>query len=380
MVREFALKICFVANDAYGALVGDGQGHIGGVERQTALMARWLADRGHAVSVATWTEGAATDENINGIRVLKICPADAGLPGLRFVHPRWTALNAALARADADLYYQNCAESVTGQVALWAKRHGRQFVYSVASDPECDPTLPILHSFRERWLYRRGLTLADRVIAQTRHQQQLLKSGFGLTSTVLPMPSEVLSNESLDTLEAARPALPSVLWIGRLMPVKNVALFLDIADRLPGITFNLVGGIDQDPVYAEAMLARARSQSNMRVHGKLDRGAVLAQIRSSHILCCTSDYEGFPNTFLEAWAHGMPVVSTVDPDGLLQDRALGRRGSDANCLAAQLQSLVTDARVRKQMSHNAWDYYYANHHMTGVMPRFEALFKELLAS
>ena len=374
------MKICFVAHFAYGALVGNGQGHVGGVERQTALMARWLADRGHTVSVATWTEGPADDENIDGIRVLKICSADEGLPGLRFVHPRWTALNAALERADADLYYQSCAESVTGQVALWAKRHGRRFIYSVASDPECDPTLPILHSFRERWLYRRGLALADCIIAQTGHQQQLLKSGFGLASTVLPMPSEVVSAESLVTLEAARPASPNVLWIGRLMPVKNVALFLDIADRLPGINFNLVGGIDQDAVYAEAMLARARSQSNMRVHGKLDRSAVLQQIRSSHVLCCTSDYEGFPNTFLEAWAHGVPVVSTVDLDGLLQDQALGRHGSDANCLAAQLQSLVTDSRVRLQMAHNAWDYYYANHHLAGAMPRFEALFRELLAS
>lgn len=374
------MKICFVAHFAYGALTGDGQGHIGGVERQTALMARWLADRGHAVSVATWTEGAASDEVINGIRIIKICPADAGLPGLRFVHPRWTALNAALARADADLYYQNCAESATGQVALWAKRHGRRFVYSVASDPECDYTLPMLHSFRERWLYRRGLALADAIIAQTRHQQALLKSGFGLTSTVLPMPSEVTSEESIDTLETARPALPGVLWIGRLMPVKNVALFVDIAERLPRVTFNLVGGIDQDAAYAETMLARARTLTNMRVHGKLDRAQVLEQIRSSHILCCTSHHEGFPNTFLEAWAHGVPVVSTVDPDGLLQNRALGRHGSDADCLAAHLQSLVTDSRVRLQMSERAWDYYYANHYITGSMPKFEALFQAVLVS
>ncbi len=374
------MKICFVAPFAYGALTGVRGGHVGGVERQTALMARWLADRGHAVSVATWTEGTNADEVVDGIRVLKICPAEAGLPGLRFVHPRWTTLNAALARADADLYYQGCAESVTGQVALWARRHGRRFVYSVASDPECDPSLPILHSFRERWLYRRGLTLASAIIAQTANQQQLLKSGFGLTSTVLPMPSEVTSEQSIDTLEAARPLLPVVVWIGRLMPVKNVALFLDIAERLPDITFSLVGGTDQDSDYAENMLARARTLSNMRVHGVLDRAQVLATLRSSHLLCCTSHHEGFPNTFLEAWAHGVPVVSTVDPDGLLQNRTLGRRGSDVNCLAAQVQSLVTDSRIRQQMSRNAWDYYYTNHYIAGAMPRFEALFQDLLAS
>lgn len=35
--------ICLVAHFAYGALAGGEHGHIGGVERQTSLMAKWLA-------------------------------------------------------------------------------------------------------------------------------------------------------------------------------------------------------------------------------------------------------------------------------------------------------------------------------------------------
>ena len=36
------MKICIVAHYAYGALTGEGSGHIGGVERQTALLSEWL--------------------------------------------------------------------------------------------------------------------------------------------------------------------------------------------------------------------------------------------------------------------------------------------------------------------------------------------------
>ena len=36
------MKICIVANNAYGALTGEESGHIGGVERQTALLSEWL--------------------------------------------------------------------------------------------------------------------------------------------------------------------------------------------------------------------------------------------------------------------------------------------------------------------------------------------------
>ncbi|MEZ5597008.1 MAG: glycosyltransferase family 4 protein [Pseudomonadales bacterium] len=287
------LNICFVAHFAYGALAGDPGGHIGGVERQTALMARWLAGRGHTVSVCTWQEGAPDDETVGGVRVLKTCKVDAGPPLLRFLHPRWTSLTAALRRADADLYYHNCAEAITGQTALWAKLHGRRFVYSVASDPETDPALPILGSLRERVLYRRGLRLADGIITQTQGQRDNLRRGFGLEATVLPMPSDACAGTTLACLESARTA-PRVVWAGRIAPVKNLELFLDLARQLPEVGFDLVGGADQDADYAARMLGQAQALANVTVHGRLDREAVLQRYRHATLLLCTSHYEGFP--------------------------------------------------------------------------------------
>ena len=124
--------ICIVSHAAYGAMTGGRDGHAGGVERQTSMTARWLAARGHDVSLVVWNEGPPGDEQIDGVRVIKLCRQIGGLPGLRFLHPRWTSLWRALGRADADVYYHNCAEAITGQVAIWCRRHARPFVYSVA--------------------------------------------------------------------------------------------------------------------------------------------------------------------------------------------------------------------------------------------------------
>ncbi len=121
-------SICFVSHFAYGALTGGKAGHIGGVEWQTSLMAKWLAKRGYQVSMLTWDEGQQDGVEIDGVKVFKLCRKETGVKGLRFFWPRWTSLNAAMRRADAEIYYQNCGEYVTGHPAvrrLSAVRSGR---------------------------------------------------------------------------------------------------------------------------------------------------------------------------------------------------------------------------------------------------------------
>jgi glycosyltransferase involved in cell wall biosynthesis len=369
------MNICLVAHFAYGALVGGTAGHIGGVERQTTLMGRWLAARGHRVSLVTWDEGQPDGVAVDGVRVFKVCRRDAGLPGLRFLHPRWTSLNRALARADADVYYHNCGEYVTGQVALWARTHGRRFVYSVASDPECDPRLPQMRTWRERVLFRYGLRHAHRIIVQTDTQARMLREGFSLTSEVLPMPS-------LAPAEAFTPPPPPagarVLWVGRVVIEKRPDRYLDLAEACPSLHFDLVGPGDGG-AYSAEVLARAATVPNVTVHGAVAREKVYEFYRRAACLCSTSLFEGFPNTFLEAWGQGLPVVSTFDPDGLIETRGLGRFVKDVPGLARALTGLLEDPERWMEASRAARRYYVENHTVEAAMPRFEAAFLAAVA-
>ncbi len=116
---------------------------------------------------------------IDGVRVIKICREDEGIPGMRFFWPRWPSLVRAMRAADADVYYQNGAEYVTGQVAGWCRANRRKFVYSVASDKDVDATCSILESRRDRAFYRYGLRHADRIIVQTPRQREDVRAHFG---------------------------------------------------------------------------------------------------------------------------------------------------------------------------------------------------------
>lgn len=369
------MKICIVSHFAYGALSGGDSGHIGGVERQTALLARWLAGRGHDVGMVTWDEGQRDGSVVDGVRVYRTCRREEGIPGLRFLVPRWSALNAALRRADAQVYYQNCGEYVTGQVALWCRAHRRKFVYSVASDPDCMPSLPLMKTRRERVLYRYGLRNADRVVAQTRNQRRMLEEGFGIGAEVVPMPCPGPGGE-----EFVPPVPPSggngrVLWIGRIDRVKRPDRFLDVVEACPELRFDLVGPAGDAP-YSREILERAGRCHNLRVRGAVPRGEVAAHFRNAACLCSTSDVEGFPNTFLEAWSHGVPVVSTIDPDGLILGKGLGAVARTVPELAAALREVASSPERWVGMSVRSRRYFLETHHVPVVMPRMERILLE----
>src|SRR5262245_15875222 len=328
-------------------MCGGAFGHVGGVERQTSMMSRWFAQRGYRVSVVTWDEGQSGQAEVDGVRLIKLWSRDAGWAGVRFLHPRWTSLVRALRCANADLYYHNSAEYVTGQVAAWCRWHRRRFVYSVASDPACDCRLPLMKTLRERIGYRYGLKTADQVIVQTGTQQHMLREGFGRDSVVIPMPCPEPDLEFCATPEGP-PQPVRVLWVGRFAPMKRVELLLEVAARLPEIGFDLVGGGSGPD--AHSLTEQARAMPNIRVHGIVPRERMPGLYRVAACLCSTSSYEGFPNTFLEAWSFGVPVVSTCDPDGLIKRRGLGATAHDGAGLMTAIRGLLSSALLWRQAS------------------------------
>ena len=229
------------------------------------------------MTAVTWYEGENGDEVVDGVRVLKLCRHGAGVRGLRFFYPRWTSLCAALRRADADIYYHNNANCHTGQIAEWCVRHRRRFVYSVASDPACDSSMPLLRRRRERALYRFGLMNAHLLIAQTRKQQRMLREGFGRHAEIAPMPCP----EAADTRRSFPRQPPSsgnpasVMWAGRVVELKRIEWFLQIARALPSVTFEIAASLNanEETAYSSAVLSQAASLPNVQVHRQVPRPA-----------------------------------------------------------------------------------------------------------
>jgi len=281
-------------------------------------------------------------------------------------------------RADADIYYYNCGDLGLGQVVMWCRRNARKSVYSVANDPDCDPRLPKLTPLRERVLFQHGLRHVDAIIVQTQRQQQMLRDGFAIESTVIQMPCAGFHNGAYAPPEAPVPKPTRVLWVGRISREKRLEWLLDIAEKCPEIVFEVVGAANTDCEYASRVANRASGIANVKMHGRIPHCEMGKYYRRSHILCCTSAYEGFPNTFVEAWSCAIPVVATVDPDNVIAKYNVGWTASSVNECVECLKSVRGSCERWRAASYAAWSYYAANHTIAATMGKFERMFLDIM--
>ncbi|MEO0421325.1 MAG: glycosyltransferase family 4 protein [Pseudomonadota bacterium] len=359
-------RICFVGLDNYPVLNPRAGGdYFGGESVQQTLLARAYVAAGWDVHMLVKDHGQAADEVIDDIRVHTAYDERAGFPVLRFLHPRASGILRALVAADADVYYQSCAGMITGLTAWHAARHGRRFVFRVAHDTDCIPGQQLIRFWRDRKLYEYGLKRADFISAQGEHQRELLREHYGLESTPIPMAVE-LPGEALDGERDV-----DVLWVNNLRDFKRPELVPELARALGRWQLAMIGGAVPGfaPLYDEVR-AQAEQIPNLAMLGAVPYHEVNSQFARARVFVNTSDSEGFPNSFLQAWIRGVPVVSFFDPDGLIARHGLGLAVSgDVHTMARELDALLADPPTLRAMAERCRNFALAHYAPAAVVER-----------
>ncbi len=186
------MKVCIVAHSAkgFGELVG-------GSERQSALLARALAARGHDV-VYVVAGLAGGDRSIDGVRLRAAWDPQAGMRFLRAATHRYPRLLRLLRGERADVYYARGAGYYTPFAMRAARDVGAASVLAMASDKDLYSTSgkvlfktpsarlsalvgPIAHAGFRRW----ALRAADCVAVQN-DEQAAACAALGLRHAILP--------------------------------------------------------------------------------------------------------------------------------------------------------------------------------------------------
>ncbi|MCP1538835.1 glycosyltransferase family 4 protein [Methylorubrum extorquens] len=348
-------------------LLGDSRS-AGGAEAQVAYLARALVERGHEVTMI-YGEGAkpTADRTVAGVTCIDAAPAWRRPASLaRF----WRTIG----RLRPDRLYARLPGDFLWLMGLYARmRPGSRFVYALAHDSHADARTAYDH---RRWfhapLFGLGLRSAHVIAVQHRHQAARVSMVTAGRLTWVPNLVRRVRAEPRPFL----PAVIDVVWVAKIRHEKRLDLFLNLARSLPRMRFAVVGGFD--PTVEEQarihLMERMAMLANVEWLGALRADDVIDCLARSRVLVNTSDREGFPNTMLEAWSMGVPVVSLrVDPGDVIREYGLGRVSGSIEILCEDVLRLAVDARLNRILGENGLAYVRRWHGSDAVCAALDAL-------
>ena len=258
-----------------------------------------------------------------------------------------------LKRLKPDVIYQVIGSAHTGIAAYYARRHRCKLVFRVTDEMSLRReriSWKRPHYHLERWLLHYGIRHATTIVVQTESQRKLLTEGFGRSDAVIvrnfhPHPSEIPIKGS---------GTRRVLWIANLKRLKNPEAFLRLAEHFAGrrdVEFVMLGAAADHPSWVREIEARIETCPNVRYEGGVPPAEVNARLAEADLLVNTSTTEGFSNTFIQAWARGVPVVSlNVDPDSVFSASSPSLLAGTEEKLAEIVERLLCDDDLRAQIA------------------------------
>jgi glycosyltransferase involved in cell wall biosynthesis len=375
------VKVCFISPLGDG-LYHPGSGYpFGGAEVQSYVSANELGrDPAYTVTVLVTVREPSCIEHQPRLTIIRrqakarltdkpptLCRAYGTL--LSFIE----MLNQ-LRCINADVFLHAGGGIEVGAYALICRLLRRRFVFIVASTMDLSTPDGGVRGPLKR-LYPLGLRLAHAIVCRTEEQRAALHERYGregiLIRTAHPVPAESDQQRT------------SVLWVGRIHPLKQPQLFLDLAEQLSEYSCVLIGMRDEAHMDLwQIIQRRAAGLSNVSFHANLPLHCVDELFRSAKVFVNTSTHEGFPNTFVQAALNGVPIVSwRVNPDLVLSRHQIGFcAGESFRELASSVRRLCSDRRLHDDYRRRARAYGIDNHSLDRSLSQLKQLLVSLAST
>lgn len=175
------------------------------------------------------------------------------------------------------------------------------------------------HDVRDFWadafegFARIAYSAADEVIALY-GENNAFQQALGADSRKLTVVPNGVDVDRFSTLPERVSKRPTLAFIGRVTPIKDVQTFIDVAERaaskVPDFRALIIGPMDEDPEYAQSCVDAVNERGLgdiITFTGPVDVRDYMAEI---DVLMLTSISEALPLVILEAGAAGVPCIAT----------------------------------------------------------------------
>jgi glycosyltransferase involved in cell wall biosynthesis len=202
----------------------------------------------------------------------------------------------------------------------------------------------------EWWGLRWALKLASQVVVLDKASEEAVRR-FLPAGRVVRLPNAIALQPADN--ERGIPELPSVLYLGHVIPTKGMRELMEAWGQLrpQGWRLRLAG--QGSAAYQKELLGIVGMEAGVEFLGDLPHEAALRRMQAADIFVLPTYTEGFPNVILEAMAAGKAIISTsvgaipemLDVEG---DEPCGLvvKSRDAGALGAALRRLMSDSQLR----------------------------------
>lgn len=209
----------------------------------------------------------------------------------------------------------------------------------------------------KRLLRKLTYRYADGYVFQTKEAQQFFSKSIQKQSAIIPNPLFLSGSFNNDHQRAK-----TIMAAARLLPQKNhlmlIRAFAQIASDFPEWNVVIYGDGDIDYIkQINHCIQNNHLGERVTLHDAIDN--IHEAMAENSIFVLTSNYEGMPNSLMEAMGMGMACISTACPCGgpefLIEN---GRNGflvpvNDSISLSKALCELMTNDELRRNLSMNA---------------------------
>lgn len=361
MIAIRYLKIAFIEDGVYAYASGSCHA-IGGAERDQWLLGIALANFGWSVIVGI-RNGLDRGERriINGVEFVGIG------------HREFLSWYQFLASEKPHWLFWECADHRWGLLVEIAKLAGVRTIFAAGCDLNVNPSRFPFHRPQYWRLYALGLSRTDKIFVQHGGQLSSLSARWQSKASVLPKVCILAGNG--EDLPQAKPHSERkyVAWVGRLVEMKRPDILIDIARKAPAIQFVVCGGpTDSEAAYGKRIADELGTIPNIEYLGQVAPDTAQQMISDAAILLSSSDVEGFPNTFVQAWSSGTPIVSLkIDPDRIIDRFGLGAVSHNPKRAIEDMTSLITSTYMRDEIASRARQFVVENYSESVVVRLFE---------
>lgn len=345
---------------------------MGGAEYQVkCLMHEMLKHGGYDITFITGSYDRSYQPN--GYKIIPLAKESNKKHGLIRLISECRTLRDILYKLKPDTVYQRVGGRLTGTAAYLSHTIGFKLIWHVASEADVRPfTLKssryLISNFVEKKVLEYGVKNAHKIIVQTKDQAHFLTQNYQREPYALLPNFHPYPEEKTNKSEPIK-----VIWLANIKPNKRPEIFLQLAKTLSGeknTRFIMIGSMrGSSSSLHKKILNTVETLDNLDYVGEKTQGEVNKILSTSHILVNTSKFEGFSNTFIQAWMREVPVVSlNVNPDQVFdkQSHSIGFHTETYEKLVEKVKTLIHDQKMRTSMGQDAKEYALKTHSLNNV--------------